>query len=161
MDYKDLAQVQEAAVLRATLAWAENTKACCPNSPIGLKSLPKELVKLAEHDLQSKMAKLNERFSKEAKEMIEKSSNKKMTGDDDKLVELFKIEDEVSLEHGIETEHFLLLRKENTDQEQKEWKANNPEEKDTVQEILVKIEKITKNVQRQPDEMSDGQWNSE
>ena len=57
---------------------------------------------------------LQARFIKEAKECVtmtdaEKEQNKIM-GDDDKLVELFKVEDEIALTHNIETEHFLLLK---------------------------------------------------
>jgi flagellar biosynthesis GTPase FlhF len=79
------------------------------------------------------MAKLTAKFTKEAEDRVHTGNDDKLTADDDKLVEIFKIEDETAQEHGIETEHFLLLRKEYAEQEEKERKETNPQEEDTVQ----------------------------
>lgn len=77
------------------------------------------------------------------------------------MAELFKVEDEIADVHGIETEHFLLLKDEyrQTGGEQcVEDESTKVDESVMTQDIL----DMTKDVEMQPDEMtlreSHGGW---
>jgi len=73
--------------------------------------------------------------------------------EDQKLCELFKVEDEIADVHGIETEHFLLLREEYRKHggEQKiEDESTKVDESVLTSEII----ELTQDVEKQPDEMT-------
>lgn len=119
--------------------------------------MSKERARMAEVDLKVKMRELQQRFQRESTQKIRAEANEEdvsmFLSEDDKLSELFRVEDEIADMHGIETEHFLLLREEyrKVGGEQKvEDESTKVEESVLTTSIL----EMTTDVEKQPDEMT-------
>ena len=82
------------------------------------------------------MRDLQDNFTKEVeaaqKATSEEEKKNAITADDDKLAELFKIEDQIAQTHGIETEHFILMKDEFKKQDDEKLKEFVPLKDDSL-----------------------------
>ena len=160
ISHNDIMYAQEEAVLHATVNWAEHTKICCERSDEGLRPVSKERVRMAEVNMQVKMRDMQNKFEQM---MLESQENpdKEAMSEFQRLVELYKIEDQIALNHTIETEHILMLKNDYRNKQQEEEQEISTAEESFISQ---QITEMTKEIDLQPKEMAlslkEGGWNT-